>query len=113
MRRIERQITEEWLLLILLDEGERVVREIVGDVSFAAHGLTVVLERRIEVFAPVAGGKPVVFIEPARVRVVRPLAAVVPFAEGARRVTRRLEGIGNRLLVEVHLLLPGRHTAHS
>ena len=88
-------------------------REVVGDVAFAAHGLAVVFERRVEVFAPMAGGEAVVFVEAARVWMIRPLRAVVPFSKSARRVARGLECIGERLLVRVQTLPPGRDAAHT
>ena len=75
--------------------------EIVGDVTFAADGLAVVFERRIEVFAPMAGGEAVIFLEAARVGMIRPLAAVVPFAKAPGRVTGALESLRDRSLIEV------------
>src|SRR6185295_4663584 len=79
MRSVERQVTKERTVFVLLDERQRVVGEVVGDVAFAAHGRAVMLEGRLEVFAPMTRSEAVVFVETARVRVIRPLAAVVPF----------------------------------
>src|SRR6185295_9845368 len=99
-RRVERQIAEKRPCLVLLNECHRMVREVVGNETFAAHELAVVFERRVEILAPVAGGEAVIFFKTTRVRMIRPLATVVPFAEGARRVTRRLECLRDGCLVE-------------
>ena len=77
------------------------VGQVVGDVALAADGLAVVLERRVEVVAPVAGGEAVVFVEAAGVGMVGLLDAVVPLAEGAGGVAGGFERLGDGLLVEV------------
>src|SRR4051812_34100966 len=88
------------------------VRQVVGNETFAAHGLAVMLERRIEILAPVAGREAVILLKAARIRMVGPLAAIMPFAEGAGHVSGRLERFGHRSLVEVQPLLPGANAAH-
>ena len=52
MRRIEGNITEEGLLAIFLNEMNRVVNEIIGEVSLALYLLPVVIKRRAEVMPP-------------------------------------------------------------
>ena len=89
------------------------VGEVVGDVALAADELAVVLQRRVEVFAPVAGGEAVVLVEAAGVGVIGLLAAVVPFAERAGGVAGGLERIGDGLLVEVQPFAAGRDAAHA
>ena len=96
---------------MLLDERDGVVGEVVGDEALAVHELPVVLQRRVEVVAPVAGGEAVVLVEAAAVRMVGLLRAVVPFAEGARGVAGGLEDLRDRLLVEIQPLAPWRRRA--
>ena len=81
MRRGERHEAQEGLGLIPLDELQGFVREDVDDVAFGRLHDAVVLERGVEVFAPMAGGVAPEGIEAAGERVIRPLAAVVPLAE--------------------------------
>ena len=101
VRRVERQVAEKGPPPVFLDERHRVVGQVVGDEAFAPDQLAVVVKRRIEVAAPVARGEAVVFIEAARVGMIRILAAVVPFAKGAGRVARGLEGVGDGFLVQI------------
>src|SRR5205085_2768529 len=99
-------VAEKGPRLVFLDERQRMIREIIGHEALAAGEPVIVLQWRIEILAPVTGRETVVFLETARVRMVGPLAAIVPFAKGTRRVTGRLEGLGNGALVEVEPLLP-------
>src|SRR5262245_14949577 len=101
VRRVVRYIAEEWPIAIRLDEGDRLVGQIVGDVAFAAHGLAIVFKRRIEVFAPMPGREAVVFLEAARVGMVGPLAAVVPFAERAGAIAEGAKNLSESCLVQV------------
>src|SRR5262249_57457705 len=93
---------------VLVDKGERVVSEVVGDVTVAADHPAVVVERRAEVLAPVAGGETVVLVEPAGVRVIRVLCAIVPLAERPGCVTGRLKDLGDRPVAKVQAFAAGR-----
>src|SRR5688572_1901331 len=101
MRRVVRDVAEKWLSLVFIDEGQRVVGEIVGDEAFSAHWLAVAFEGWIEIFAPMTGGEAVVFFKAPGVRMIRPLAAVMPFSKGSGRVACRPKRIGDGFLVEV------------
>ena len=89
------------------------VGQIVGDVSLAADQLPVVLQDRVEVLPPVAGGEAVEFVEAAGHGMVGILGAVVPFAEGRRDVAGGVEGVGDRLFVKVQPLGPRAHAMDS
>src|SRR5437764_1104119 len=104
---VEGDVTEEWALFVLLDEFDRVLGEVINDESFALNEFAVVFERRVEVAAPVAGGESVVLVEAARVGMVRPLAAVVPFAECAGGIMSGFEGVADGGFVEVKAFAAG------
>src|SRR6185436_19795090 len=78
VRHIERHITEKGTFLVPLDELDGMVGEIVRDKTASANHAPVVLQRRIEIFAPMPGGEAVVFIQAPRIRMIGPLAAVMP-----------------------------------
>ena len=83
VRCVEREVTEERTIFVLLDELHRVVRQVVRDIAFAADQLAVVIELRVEILSPVSGSKTVVFIETAGVRMIGKLRPVMPLAESA------------------------------
>lgn len=89
------------------------VGEIVDDEPAAPDWSAVVFERWIEVFAPVALSEPVELIEAARVRMVGPLAAVVPLAETGGGVARGAESFGDGAFVGVEAFLAGAHTGDA
>jgi hypothetical protein len=115
VRRVVREITEQGLAGagVLTQEGDGPVGQIIGDVALALDRLAVVVERRVEVLTPVTGGEAIVLLEAAAVGVVGVLRAVVPLAEAAGGVAGRLERFGDRPLVEVEPLQPGRDAAHA
>jgi hypothetical protein len=78
MRRVVRDVAEERLGAMFVDEVDCLVGEIVRDVSLAADRFAVVFQRRIVILAPVTGGEAIIVLEAARVGMVWPLAAVVP-----------------------------------
>ena len=104
MRGVKRNIAKERASLVGLDELERMVGQIIDDKSLTLHRLAVVIERRVEIGAPMAGGEAVIFVEAAGIGVIGPLGAVMPFAERGGGVPGGFEGVGNRLLVEVKTL---------
>src|SRR5262245_13315332 len=93
MRGVVRNVAEEGLFRVLIYEGERVIGKIICNEPFAANRQAIVFEGRIVVFAPMAGGEAVVFGEAARIGMIRPLAAVVPFAKSAGGIARGLESV--------------------
>ncbi len=109
----ERDEGEERAVLVFVDEGEGAVGADVDDVAGGADHAAVVVEGRVEVFAPVAGGVAEVFVEAAGPGVVGPLGAVVPFAEGAGGVAGGLEGVGDGFLREVEAFLSGGYAADA
>ena len=115
MRRIVRQVGEEGLFRLhtLLDEGHGLVGEVVDAKALSLDQFAVPLEWRAEVVAPVAGAKAVVLLETAAVRVIRVLHAVVPLAEGAGAVARRLEEIGDGGFVEIEPFAARRRTVDA
>ena len=76
-------------MAIRLDERHRMIGQIVDDKAATFYRLTVVLQRRVEIVAPMSGGKPIVFREAAAVRMKRILRTAVPFAERACRIAGR------------------------
>ena len=90
-----------------LDELERRVGQNVGDVAQRLHRLTVTLEQRVKILTPMARGEAEILGEAPRVGVIRPLRAVVPFAERAGRVAGGLKDLGNRAFVEIEPLATG------
>ena len=90
------------------DEPQGVVGQYIHDVALGWAHDPVLLERRVEILAPVAGRVAAESFEPAGERVVGPLAAVMPLAEDPGGVTRRPEGVGDRLFRQVHAFLAGR-----
>ena len=48
MRGIERQVTKEGTIGVFIDERDRMIGQIVGDISLAAHQCAVVFQRRVE-----------------------------------------------------------------
>ena len=113
MRGVEWEIAEKRTRFVRLDERKSVFGEIVGDIALAADELSVVLEWRSEILAPMTGSEAIVFVEAARVGMIRPLAAVVPFAERASGVARGLEALSDGAFTGVQSLLSGGHTAHA
>ena len=113
MRRGEGHVAQEGFALVAIDELQGLLGQDVDDVALGGLHDAIVLERRVEVFAPVSGSVAPEGIETAGERVIRPLATVVPLAEDARHVACSLEGIGEGLLVEVHALLAGGDTVHA
>src|SRR5690242_19672553 len=113
MGRIERQITEELTILVLGNEIDGVISQVVGDVSFAAHQLAVMVKLRVEILPPVAGGEPIKFVKAACIGMVRKLGTVVPLAKRSRRVTRGFERLRDRHLVEVETFKAGGDSAHA
>ena len=113
MRGGEGDVAEKRLLPVPHDEIQRLVRADIHDVALRPHHPAVLFQRRIEVLAPVPRGVAEIFREAAPRRVIRVLRAVVPFSEGSRRITRRLERIGEGFLIEVDPLLPGRDPCHA
>ena len=107
VRRREGHVAQEGLGFVAVDELQRLFGQDVDDVALRGFHHPVVLERGVEIFAPVAGRVAPEGIEAAGERVVRPLAAVVPFAEDPRDVAGGLERVGEGLFVEVHALLSG------
>src|SRR5207249_2019261 len=91
--------------LVALNKRQRMVREIVRNIAPPARRLAVVIERRIEILAPMARSKTTELVEPARVRMIRPLAAIVPFAKAASGVPGGLEGLRNGPLIRIQPLL--------
>src|SRR6187549_523549 len=49
--------------MVHLDEGDCVIGQIIGDESLAAYGFPVAFERRVKIFAPMAGGESVILVE--------------------------------------------------
>ena len=101
------------LLLVVLNELQRVVGEVIDDIAIAANFLTIVIQGRAEVMTPMAGGETVVFVEAAIVGVVGRLCAVVPFAEGAGCVAVGFEDVGNGGLVGIETALAAADAAHA
>ncbi|EAR15282.1 hypothetical protein RB2501_13179 [Robiginitalea biformata HTCC2501] len=81
--------------------------KVVGQVSLPPDELSVMLELRAEIMGPVAGGKSVKFIKPAKVRVVRGLRTVVPLAEQAGPVTRVTKDIAQGGHARIHAFSTG------
>jgi len=104
MRCVEGNVAEERAILAAPDEVNRMVREIVRDVSLSLNRLAVVFERRIEVCAPMPRAESVELLETAAVGMVRVLGAIVPLAEGAGAIAGRLESISNGFFVEAQAL---------
>src|SRR5437868_5941775 len=98
---------------MLLDELQRVIRKIIGREPVAADELAVVLQRRAEIVAPVAGAKAVVFVKAAVVGMIGRLQTVVPFAKRPGRIAGGFERLSDRDLIEVQSLLPGRNAAYA
>ena len=109
----EGHVAEKRFRAMALDEVEGAVGADIDDVAGGADHTAVFLEGRVEVFAPMAGGVAEVFVEAAGLRVVGPLAAVVPFAEGAGGVAGGFEGVGEGFFVEVETLEAGGDAAHA
>ena len=109
----KRNVTEKGFRAVAVDEVEGLVGAKIDDVAALADHLAIVLQRWVEVFAPMTGRVPVVFVETAGHGVIGPLAAVVPFAEGARGVTARLKGVGEGFLVGVQTFESGGDAAHA
>src|SRR4029450_12909572 len=101
----EGNVAEEWPGFVFLDEAQCPIGADVDDITFRADHAPVLFEWRVQVFAPVPGRVTKVLVEAARHRMIRPLAAVVPFSERARGITRRLEGIDESFFFEVQPLL--------
>ena len=98
---------------MLLDERQRVVRQIVDDEPLAADELAVVFQDRIEIVSPVAGAESVVLVEAPGVGMVRVLRAVVPFAESAGGVSGGFERLADRGFVQIEPLAAGRRAVDS
>ena len=113
MRRVVGHITEKAIVFVFLDEGHRLVRQIVGDVAFASHNLAVVLEHGIEVVAPMARGESVVFIEAAGVGMIGALGSVMPLAKRARAVTGFLECLRDGDFIHIEAFLTGGNASHA
>ena len=113
MRSVEGDIAEEGIVLVVLDKLHRVIRKIVDDVACPLNKFAIVIQRRAEVAAPVAGGEAVVFIKAARPWMIRILRAVVPFAKGARGIACSLEDIGDGLLVRIQALAAIGHVPNA
>ena len=108
MRRVVREIDEERAVLVFFNERQRAVCEVVDHIPLALHDLTVVLQHRVEVMPPVSRTEAVKLIEPAGVRVIGRLHAVVPLAERGGRVARGPKVVGDGRFVEVDPFAAGR-----
>ncbi len=81
------------------------IGEVINDKPIASHLLAVVIQRRAEVVAPMAGGESVVLVESAVVGMVRSLRTVVPLAERTGRVASGLKRIRDRRFVRIQPFL--------
>ena len=70
MRRVERQVTQERLVVMLVNESECVIGQIVREVSVPLHSEPVVIQRRAEVVPPVSRRETVELIESTVERVI-------------------------------------------
>ena len=115
MRRIIREIGEERFtrLVTAFHKSHRLVGKIIDAKALALHNFPVVLQWRAKVIAPVPRAKAVKLLKPSPIWVIRVLHAIVPFAESARGITGRLEGIGDGLFIEIHPLTAGRGAVHA
>ena len=113
MRCRERDVAKERPVFVALDEVECPVGAHIDDIALGADHASVFLERRIEVLAPVARRVTKVLVEPAGQRVIRPLAAVVPFAERAGGVAGRFERVGDGCFVDIKPFMAGRNAVDA
>ena len=95
------------------DEVECLVRAGIDNVTFSANRLAIVLQGGIEVLTPMTRGVAIVLVEPAGQRMIGPLTAVMPLAEGTGRISGRVKRIGDGLFVQTQTLLTGRHTVYA
>src|SRR5512133_2934575 len=107
MRGSEGHVTQKGLVLVPLNKCQRPVGANIHNVTFRADHPAIVVQWRIKILAPMAGGVAKVFFKTARQGVIRPLTAIVPLAECACGVARPLEGVGNGLFTKVQSLLTG------
>ena len=71
------------------------------------------LQRRVKILAPVPARVAHILLKAPGVRVVGPLAAIVPLPEGPRGVAGLQKVIRHRLHVRVQALLPRGHAQHA
>ena len=112
MWRRQRHVTEKWLLSIRLDELHRPPHQHVHNEALRAKRLPVVLQRWVEILTPVTTCVAHILLKPTSIRMIRPLAAIVPFAEGPRGITACQKAVGDGLLIRVHPLLSRRDPQH-
>ena len=93
---------------MLGDEFESMIGEIVDDEPVALDDSTILLKRRTEVVAPMAGAESVEFVESPAVGVVGVLHAVMPLSESGRGVASVLERFCDGRFVEVESLTARR-----
>jgi len=113
MRRVVGDVAEEGLIAIGFYEVNRVIGEVVDDVSMATDFAAIVVERRTEVVPPVAGGEAVVFIEASVVRMIGGLGSVVPLSKCSSCVAVVFENIGDGGFVGIESTLSARNAADS
>ena len=104
----EGDVAEERVRLIFFDELEGLIGAEIDDVPRFSVELSVGLEFRVEVFAPVSGGVAEEVLESACVGVVGPLATVVPFSEDTCGVAHGLEMVCEGGFIEVQPFLSER-----
>ena len=94
-------------------ERHRVISNNIRDKSMRLKRGAVSLQDRIEIIVPMPAAETNEFIKALRVRVVRPVPAIVPLAKTSRCISGLSQELGDRYFLAPHEFIAARHPCHS